>query len=232
MSASNSAKQFPVLTDEMVADYLRSRPDFFDDREQLLADMHLQHESGAAISLVERQVSVLRDRNNEILERLHKLLDNAKANDQLIEQTRRMVLGLLDAKDFEQLILALEKSLTEDFGIDFCRLHLISDTEQQDIGPLTWLSSQQAAESIHGLLNAKKVICGVLRREEREFIFGEQSAELGSAAVVPLSTHRKLGLLAIGSRDPEHYKSGMGTMFLDYIAEVLIRVLPKAMPDA
>lgn len=232
MSVSNSANQLPVLTDDMVADYLRERPDFFDTREQLLADMHLQHESGAAISLVERQVSVLRGRNSEILERMHKLLDNAKANDQLFEQTRRMVLGLLDAKDFEQLVLSLEKSLCDDFGIDFCRLHLISEQHHNDFGPLQWLNSKQAANSIHGLLNAKKVICGVLRREEREFIFGEQSSELGSAAVVPLATDRKLGLLAIGSRDPEHYKSGMGTMFLDYIAEVLIRVLPKAMPKS
>lgn len=232
MSASTTAKQFPILNDELVAEYLRDKPSFFDDKEQLLADMHLQHETGEAVSLVERQVKVLRQRNDDILARMHKLLDNAKANDQLFDKTRRMVLNLLAAKDFETLISALDNSLSNDFGIEFCRLHLISDTQQESFGPLHWVASQHANDTIGGLLNAKKVICGVLRHEEREFIFAEDAAELGSAAVVPLTTHRQLGLLAIGSKDPQHYKSGMGTLFLDYIAEVLQKLLPALMPDA
>ncbi|MCY1563071.1 hypothetical protein D9M68_1005550 [compost metagenome] len=35
------------------------------------------------------------------------------------------------------------------------------------------------------------------------------------------------GVLAIGSPDPQHYKSSLGTLFLGYVAEVLARVLPR-----
>jgi uncharacterized protein YigA (DUF484 family) len=35
------------------------------------------------------------------------------------------------------------------------------------------------------------------------------------------------GVLAIGSRDPQHYKSSVGTLFLSYIADVLSRLLPR-----
>jgi uncharacterized protein YigA (DUF484 family) len=34
-------------------------------------------------------------------------------------------------------------------------------------------------------------------------------------------------VLAIASRDPQHYKSSVGTLFLSYIAEVTGRVLPR-----
>lgn len=34
-------------------------------------------------------------------------------------------------------------------------------------------------------------------------------------------------MLAIGSPDPQHYKSSLGTLFLGYVAEVLARVLPR-----
>jgi hypothetical protein len=41
-----------------------------------------------------------------------------------------------------------------------------------------------------------------------------------------------LGMLAIGSFDPDYYRSGMGTMFLTYIADVLTRAIPRCAQPA
>ena len=48
--------------------------------------------------------------------------------------------------------------------------------------------------------------------------------------MAPLVNGGPLGVLAIGSHDPEYYKSSMGTVFLTYVSEVLNRVLPRYYP--
>src|SRR5690625_5729921 len=77
------------LTADAVADYLKNHPGFFQARDDLLLSLELTHpHGGAAISLLERQVSILRERNMAMRERLASLVDNARRNDRLFDQTR------------------------------------------------------------------------------------------------------------------------------------------------
>jgi len=48
--------------------------------------------------------------------------------------------------------------------------------------------------------------------------------------VVAISYQGVHGVLAVASRDPQHYKSSVGTLFLSYIAEVMGRVVPRFTP--
>ncbi|MDZ7825512.1 MAG: DUF484 family protein [Gammaproteobacteria bacterium] len=65
---------------EAVADYLRDHPEFFLGRDALLADMILPHGSDGAISLVERQLQVLRERNDDMRRRLNDLVRDAQGS--------------------------------------------------------------------------------------------------------------------------------------------------------
>ncbi len=87
----------PLPDAEAVAAYLRAHPEFFVDHDELLAELRLPHQPGAAVSLVERQVKLLRERNIEMRHRLSQLMDVARDNDRLFDKTRRLVLDLLDA---------------------------------------------------------------------------------------------------------------------------------------
>ena len=83
----------------------------------------LPHNSGNAVSLVERQVGVLRDRNKEMRARLDNMLQTAHDNDLLFEKTKRLVLNLLEAKDrSQQLIEAVYDSLGKDYRHRILRL--------------------------------------------------------------------------------------------------------------
>ena len=86
---SSTAPETPLLNDEDVATYLRQNTDFFINKPSLLADLTLPHERGGAISLVERQVSILRERNMDMRHRLTHLIDNARINDVLFEKTKK-----------------------------------------------------------------------------------------------------------------------------------------------
>lgn len=208
---------------EAVAAYLRAHPEFFVDHDELIPELRIPHLPGGAVSLVERQVKLLRERNIEMRHRLSQLMDVARDNDRLFDKTRRLVLDLLDANSLEEVIGAVDESLRHEFQVPFVSLILFSDSPLPVGRSVT---SAEAQQGIGGLLSSGKTVCGVLRPHELAFLFGEEESNaIGSAAVVALNQQQ--GILAIGSQDPQHYKSSLGTLFLGYIAEVLTRVLPS-----
>lgn len=215
--------QTPLDADSVAA-YLRQHPEFFVDHEELIPELRIPHQPGTAVSLVERQVKLLRERNIEMRHRLAQLMDVARDNDRLFDKTRRLVLDLLDASSLEEVIGAVEDSLRHEFQVPFVSLILFSETP---LGVGRSVTSAEALQAIGGLLGGGKTTSGVLRPHELAFLFGEaEHSEVGSAAVVSLSHQGLHGVLAIGSPDPQHYKSSLGTLFLGYVAEVLARVLP------
>ncbi len=216
-----------TLDPDLVADYLRQHPDFFIDYENLLPELALPHHTGEhAISLVERQVSVLRARNREVRNRLNRLLDIARDNDRLFQKTRQLVLAILDQRDADSLVHVVESSLRDEYQVDACTLLLF---DQPALDTRT-ASLDEARTGIGALLNTRQPTCGHLRPEEIAFLFPAASQPVRSAAVMPVvADGTPLGMLAIGSFDADHYRSGMGTMFLTYLAEVLARALPRVL---
>lgn len=224
-----NSKEHPV-TEKQVIDYLQKNPEFFVAHPNLLADISLPHESGKAISLVERQVSVLRERNMEMRHRLSQLLDNARENDRLFEKTKRLVLSLLEARDLEEGVAALYRSFTDDFKIHYTSLLLYASGSDIKAGQARVVRPSEARDQIGTLLKNQRAVCGSFGAAELTYLFGRKGSEVGSAAIVPLVYGTTFGLLAIGNRDKDYYRSSMGTLFLSYIAEVLNRTLPRHLP--
>lgn len=216
-----------ALTVSDVARYLSEHPEFFVEHPSLLAELQLPHDSGSAISLVERQVAVLRDRNMDMRHRLSQLLDNARDNDRLFDKTKQLILSLLEAGDLGDIIDALHYSFDKDFNIHYTRTILFGSADTIAGSEARIVSIHEARDKIGALLKTNRAFCGHLGDDHKAFIFGEQAGEIGSAATVPLVHGNTFGLLAIGNRDPKYYRSSMGTLFLAYIAEVLNRLIPK-----
>ncbi|MCU7648071.1 DUF484 family protein [Pseudomonas piscis] len=208
-----------------VAAYLEAHPDFFVAHEELLPALRIPHQRGDTVSLVERQMKILRERNIEMRHRLSQLMDVARDNDRLFDKTRRLILALLDATSLEEVVMSVEDSLRQEFQVPFVSLILFSDNPMP-VG--RWVSAAEAQGAIGGLLSEGKSVSGSLREHELDFLFGEeQRKQIGSTAVVALAHQGMHGVLAIASRDPQHYRSSVGTLFLNYIAEVTGRVLPR-----
>ncbi|MBQ0807075.1 MAG: DUF484 family protein [Porticoccus sp.] len=227
MSLTTGDKTDSELSPEQIKTYLQTHPDFFEYHPDLLELISLPHESGAAVSLVERQISVLRERNLEMRQRISGMLEAAKTNDKLFDKTKRLVLGLLDTKDLSSIVDTLSESLSNDFQVEFHSLTLFGDLKSIPTCNAKIVSQEQANKRVGTLLRTNRAICGVLGSDELEFLFGEQSAKVGSVAAVPLSHGSAFGILAIGHSDPNYYRSSMGTLFITYIAEVLNRITPS-----
>ena len=199
------------LDPKAVEAFLRAHPNFLQDRPGLLAALNLPHGGEGAVSLVERQVSVLRERNIASRQKLAELSDISRENDRLLDATRNTILALLAGENRADLSRIW--------------LHQVTDTFHAEMGALLWLdeSSGSAGEAplASKLIRLGESFSGVLRPDEMQAVFGTDATE-GSAALVAIrSGGDDIGVLGVGSHDTQRYRAEDGTLFLDYLAEVI-----------
>lgn len=219
--AAQTVADTELLDPALVEAYLCDHPGFFRNRPDLLAALQLPHGGEGAVSLVERQVSLLRERNIDMRSRLAVANDNAARNERLFAATRAMVLKLIEATNMPSLEAAVLRELRDGFDVSLSAL-IWFDAAAQHL-PVT-PADAASSDAIRNLVRHGKSLCGVLRGTEMQALFGGQISE-GSAAVAPLAIDGSVvGVIAVGHRDVEYYQAGDGTLFLDYIAEVIERL--------
>ncbi|MEH6823340.1 MAG: DUF484 family protein [Motiliproteus sp.] len=224
-SAIMTPQQDP--SEQKVVEFLESHPEFFTRHQSLLHNLRIPHQRGAAISLVERQTEMLREQNREMRSQLHDLLDAARYNDLQFEKTKRLVLSLLEAETLDQLTDAIDEGMCQDFNGDMTRLVLFDHRLENAAGNLKSVSLVDAKAQISELIDSDWALCGSLTERQRQFLFDDRADKVLSAAVIPLIKGNSLGVLAIGSFEANYFHSSMGTMFLNYVGEVLGRVLAR-----
>jgi uncharacterized protein YigA (DUF484 family) len=220
--------------EERIERYLSLNPDFFERHQPLLARMRLPHmRTGSTVSLVERQVEVLREQKTEADRRLAEFIAVARANDTLAERIHRFTRRMLRAPNPVAAISTLEASLREDFDAFHSVLVLtapIASLAKVEAEPfLRKLAADDAnIRTFEALLATGKPRCGQVRDTQRDFLFGPESASIGSVALVPLGENGTLGLLALGSAERERFHPGMSTEFLKRMGELITDSLARA----
>jgi len=214
--------EFP---ESAIADYLKSHPDFFERHPLILLSLKLPHRTGgSAVSLVERQVSVLRQRNAQLERQFKDLVAVAKTNDALVEKIHQLGLKLMRARGLPARLERLETGLREDFGAERAVLVLFGDkvpAAAERAGFVRRLSSEDpAVKPFAGFLRAAKPRCGPLR-DRQKYLFERDADTLASAALVPLGADASVGFLIIGSRNPDYFHPGQRVDFLARLGELL-----------
>jgi uncharacterized protein len=223
--------------EERIERYLSLNPDFFERHQPLLARMRLPHmRTGSTVSLVERQVEVLREQKSDADRRLAEFVAVARANDQLADRIHRFTRRLLRAPDAIAAVSALEASLREDFDAFHSVLVLTAPPPALAAAEFEPFLRKLPADDAHlrsfeALLSTGKPRCGQVRDSQRDFLFGPESPSIGSVALVPLCDHKgdagSIGLLALGSAERERFHPGMSTDFLKRMAELIADALSR-----
>lgn len=215
------------LPEDAVADFLQQNPDFFERHAPVLAKLKLPHGRGTAtVSLVERQVLVLREKNEKLEARLRELIEVARDNDVLANKIHRLACRLLKARTANALIDALEGSLREDFGASEWIL-LLAPAANSELAKISSRHLRVVDAMAHELkmfetlFESGRPRCGQIRDSQRDYLFGADTIEIASAALVPLGASAASGLLAIGSPDSERFHPTMSTEFLARIGNLV-----------
>jgi len=227
----NTLAKQDKITENGVVQYLREQPGFFEQHQDLLADMVLLHESGSAVSLIERQVSILREQKEDTRTKLHSLIKVAEKNEQLSQRFNTLILALLDTQSFGQVIDFVQQRLVKDFDAHRVSIRVLkgSPISQQQI-PESASRDSYNLEIFDKVIENRKPVCGRLPMDQLEQLFNDDYEKIRSAALIPLIKDENsdcLGLLAIGSTDKDRFRADMGTLFLSHLSMVLTRVIEK-----
>jgi uncharacterized protein YigA (DUF484 family) len=194
-----------------VVDYLSRNLRFFEQHPDLLAQLRIPHASGSAVSLLEHQVRVLRERNQNLQDRLDELLEVARDNDRLAERMHRLTLELMDATSVDGILFCLKDELRGSFDCDAVTVRLLGRGDPAQ----GWVELSMAERKLFSqVLKEPRPMCGRLPRDQLQFLFGDTATAIGSAALVPLADNGLIGLLAMGSYRTDRFHPGMGTVFL------------------
>ena len=209
-----------------VAAWLRRHPRFLQQFPDLAISLVVPRDEGPAASLAGYQLEVLRDKNRELARRLQDLFGNAQENERLSVRTHQLTLALMRQGNAADTLRAMAASLAEDFNGDLVRVVLFKPLVGLD--EAEWLQVMPAddarLQSFRDCLGSGEPLCGRLQPEKHAALYGARADEVQSTALLPVPG---IGLVAVGSRDPNRFFPGMGTLFLRMMGESLATALAR-----
>jgi len=220
------------ISEEEVAEYLRNHPDFFERHERLLLALRVPHASSrATVSLVERQVAVLRKRNDQLERQLKDLVAIAKQNDALVARIHKLALEFIRHPARDSILERLETALREDFSADRAMLVLypraIGGWRPDPEFAVVHERDSEALQAFSTFIRSGRTRCGRLRDRQKAVLFADGAHSLESAAMVPLGENGQLGFLVIANRDPDYFNPGKRTDFLNRLGELIAVALEQ-----
>ena len=222
------------MEEAAIAAYLREHPDFFDRHESVLNELRLPHPDGThSVSIVERQLVALRDKNYRLEHRLADFIEIGRENDLLIDKIHRLGLRLVKARHLPGIFTVIETSLRDDFGVDMYSLLIYKDVTSDSVKlfPGNYIQSIDRGNSefsvlFKSILESGNPKCGRLSSAQYSLLFTEkQQKEVGSAALIPLGDKGEIGMLAVGSYDADHFNPSASTDFLTRMGQLVSQVI-------
>jgi uncharacterized protein YigA (DUF484 family) len=214
-------------SEQQLIELLKLYPDFLVRNPALLTDLEIPHRTGLAVSLIERQVGVLREKLKAGDKRMRALMDIARDNERLADSRHRLSLNLLGAHDLDDVVSAVLAELGNELAAEFAVLRLFStDQERIDSNASLYVSRHdERLKSFSTMLKHSNPVCGRCMPEQIEFMFGDNAGEIKSAAMIPLVAGAELGLIGLGSRDAARFQTALGTDFLSRLGELVAAAL-------
>jgi len=216
----------PLCSSSDVENYLNNHPEFFLDHPELLTQIEVPHPSGGAVSLIERQVALIRQENKQHRERIRELVEIARENENIIDKLHDLSVQLIASKSLNGYIEILQQQLFEKFSANHVRVVLFNENFSNAHEQIDFVSRNDVGlENFGKFLTHKKSICGRFNSHQLSFLFSDKAEDVKSMALIPLVDQDAVGMLAIASANADHFRAGMSTSFLSSLGDISSAVL-------
>ncbi|WP_153111308.1 DUF484 family protein [Propionivibrio limicola] len=216
------------MKSEEVAQYLVDHPHFFEEYADLVVHLAIPHpHGGRTISITERQMIGLRDKNRQLEGKMSELLQFGEENDVISEKMHRLGVAIIAASTFQSVVHSLNFHLRDDFAIPHFALRLWrcpeSGEELPEFAEVS-VELQSFAETL------TEPYCGSTSGFETSSWFGEASSHVRSQGLIALRNGGgSFGMIALGSEDPQRFYAGMGTLYLERLGEMASAALARVL---
>lgn len=205
-----------------IAVWLRTHPEFFEENADVFAALRVPHpEGGHAISMVERQLIALREKNAQLERRVTELIGYGQHNDALADKLHRLTLALLRADSPESTKAVVAESLASDYRVPYVAL-------RQWSAPLIDDVSVEMQAYVVGL---DRPYVGANSAYESTGWFNVDTEQLESFAYVPLSNPEVFGVLCLASDDPKRFTPDMAVDVLARLGNLVSAALSRFTHD-
>lgn len=221
------AENKKISVDEAI-DYLRENPDFFKENVNVLEHLNFQHDTpDGAVSLIQRQVELLRQHLAENRERLAELARNANHNESLLKRFQELSVSLASAENQNHAITILQRTICLGFGLNLLNL-IVPEGEWADEAEehVTKMSVEDFDNFTHSIFELP-IYLGKAPAKLLEGLLSDKAELARSLAIIKLHIADYEAYLVIGSKDEHHFKNDMGTEFVTFIGEYLSAVLSR-----
>lgn len=220
--------QTELSWEEAVSRYLEDHPDYFQRYPETLARLLLPHETGGkAVSLIERQVQVLREQNQALSRQMRELVGNARENDVLSGRLHRFATAMIGCSSLDDVLDTTYDLLRQEFKLDAVVILLRGRPVQGGRAELV-PEDDRRLNALFQQLSAGKPICGGKFEDSlMSYLFSGRAAEIRSSALIPLGEKNPRGVLGLGTQDPYRFHPGMGTVYLTRLGEMLTHGLAR-----
>jgi len=249
MQSEQTENTCAEFSNEDIAAYLASHPEFFVHNQDILPRLRIPHNCGSAVSLIEKQVSVLRGRCGHLENSLRELIAVARQNEHLHQNLHELIQEIITAPTLADIVALTQTNLRENFNAEEVRFLLIAAAPKRAARKKASNSSARkttpsrtrhpAPEQIQGATvvrhNDKRIksftdvfaggqtVCGMPSDDQLKVMMGKEYSQVGSAALIPLHHERRLGMLMLTSKDESRFGINKGVMFLNQMGELLSR---------
>ena len=216
------------MKSEEVAQFLQDHPQFFEEHAELMSHMVIPHpHGGRTISITERQMLSLRDKNKQLEVKMNELLQFGEENDSISEKMHRLGVAMIAAASFQSVLHTLNFHLRDDFSIPHVALRLWHRPDStEELPEFTEVSAElQAFAETLG-----QPYCGSTSGFETSSWFGEASKQVRSQALIAMRNGGgTIGMIALGSEDAQRFYAGMGTLYLERLGEMASAALARVL---
>lgn len=209
---------------KQVEEFLVLNPDFLSNNSHILDSIEIVHKTGGAVSLIQKQVEVLRKNYESTSGNLLELLEIAKANEGIFEKTKKLILDLIVCKNLTDVIATTENSFLKKFQADACKVLFFKENPNLPRGRI--LDAKRAHKQIGKKYNASDIYCGPLDQQESGYIF-DKKTKIKDCVLVPIKNTVCPGILALGSKNEDTYSKENDSLFLEFVAETLSRLIDR-----
>ena len=226
------------MNDREVADYLLAHPDFFVEHAELLATIKLGNPHGkAAVSLQERQMEMLREKNKHLERRLSELLRYGHENDSIAAKFNRWTTRMIAERDPYALPRSITQNLRDVFDMPQAALRVWDVAEGYSQADF----ARHTGEEVRIFANSLDTpYCGANTGFEAAQWLDSSDGAAESVAIIALRAPavasndapqgEAFGLLVMGSPDPRRFHDGMATDFLTQIGALASAALSRLLP--
>ena len=204
-----------------VVDYLRAHPDFFTHHPDLLMDLSVPHALGfGAVSLIERQVGLLRRQNRDLRIRLTEEEARDKRQQILIRRIHDLSLRILKADHPRSIYVLLRDYLVQEYHAKRIGLYLFGfPASIPSFEGLRFFAADAKLKFMFAaILEHDEPLCDSLQDEHIKALFQENIGTIHSTVLVPLGRRGWDGLLALGSSEWGRYRHGLPLDLLVFVA--------------